>query len=319
MASRYPHDIPAYAGAGHSGYYNFPPSGALPTMMPAPRTSPAYTHSKPIPIPQTPKQHKTKRVMTDSYADHTMKKFADHAYNCASCYDPMTIHMEGGQLCHRGHKLARKVAKALYETAEEKYRVSNPSSRRLDGKAMIEVSIPRGCEVVRSLLKAMECGLKVRSSSDAVAATPVRSHFEDYPASDEQLYRSRPSHREQGSRARSRSAKRGTSTGPSNRRLLQQPVGVHERERRPYGASHSSNGSVDSGYDTAPGSPDVRRGSQYAEDMKRRQERPKSILKKTLSFEREHLLENEPSTPRSPKEKYVVFNIRGECLAPGFP
>ncbi|KAF3172816.1 hypothetical protein TWF751_005558 [Orbilia oligospora] len=241
-----------------------------------------------------------------------------------------------------GHKLARKVSKALYEEANDQYRRSKTTRRRADGWQSIEVDIPKGCEVVRALINAMERGLNINSrpegTTTSVPATPAtpttRTYFDDAmlaqyqrrpgPSSDEELYsRSRSRHREEPEvGVRSRSTKRSSSVGNAGRKPV--VIGIQERERRPYGGASSSNGSTDSGYDTAPGSPDnFRRGSQYAEDMKRRKERPKSILKKTVSFEREHLLERDPKTPRSPtkttnQEKYVFFNISGECLAPGF-
>ncbi|KAF3936769.1 hypothetical protein ABW19_dt0202867 [Dactylella cylindrospora] len=319
----YPRDIPAYAG--QSGYYYAHPTNSRAIMAASP---PNHYHELPTMMPQP--------AIPESYIHQTFRDFSAHAYRCGTCFDPLRVHLEGRQLCSKGHKLARKVSKALYEEANEKYRRSKSSRRRADGWQAIEVDIPKGCEVVRALLNAMERGLNINSRSEATPATPAtpvaRTHFDDAmfahyqkrsgPSSDEELYRSRSRHRDEADGHRSRSTKRSSSVGNAGRKPV--VIGIQERERRPYGGSHSSNGSIDSGYDTAPGSPDhFRRGSQYAEDMKRRKERPKSILKKSISFEREHLLEKDPQTPRSPtkgtnQEKYVFFNISGECLAPGY-
>ncbi|KAF3134776.1 hypothetical protein TWF569_010044 [Orbilia oligospora] len=338
----YPRDIPSWAGqqAQASYYYTASPASHMPpTSSPraltAPRSSPPmYDQVLPTMLPSP---------IPESYMHHTFRDFASHAYRCDVCYDPLRVHLEGRQLCSRGHKLARKVSKALYEEANDQYRRSKTTRRRADGWQSIEVDIPKGCEVVRALINAMERGLNINSrpegtTTSSVPATPAtpttRTYFDDAmlaqyqrrpgPSSDEELYsRSRSRHREEPEvGVRSRSTKRSSSVGNAGRKPV--VIGIQERERRPYGGASSSNGSTDSGYDTAPGSPDnFRRGSQYAEDMKRRKERPKSILKKTVSFEREHLLERDPKTPRSPtkttnQEKYVFFNISGECLAPGF-
>ncbi|KAF3921963.1 hypothetical protein ABW20_dc0103344 [Dactylellina cionopaga] len=330
----YPRDVPTWAGQS-SYYYTAPavshhvPLCSSPRALMAPRTSPSGLPTM-MPIPAIP----------ESYMHQTFRDFSAHAYKCNICYDPLRVHLEGRQLCTKGHKLARKVSKALYEEANEKYRLAKASRRRADGWQPIEVDIPKGCEVVRALITAMERGLNINSSrtEGTVPATPTtpttRTYFDDTmytqyqrrpgPSSDEELYsRSRSRHREEPEAGvRSRSTKRSSSVGNAGRKPV--VVGIQERERRPYGGSHSSHGSVDSGYDTAPGSPDLfRRGSQYADDMKRRKDRPKSILKKSISFEREHLLERDPQTPRSPtkgtnQEKYVFFNISGECLAPGY-
>ncbi|KAK6361481.1 hypothetical protein TWF730_005205 [Orbilia blumenaviensis] len=336
----YPRDIPAWAGQSQAAYYytappaSHVPLSSSPRALMAPRSSPsAYDHVLPSMMPHA--------TIPESYMHQTFRDFASHAYRCDVCYDPLRVHLEGRQLCHKGHKLAKKVSKALYEEANEKYRRSKSSRRRADGWQSIEVDIPKGCEVVRALINAMERGLNVNSRPESTIpapptpATPTsRAYFDDAlyaqyqrrpgPSSDEELYsRSRSRHREEPEAGvRSRSTKRSSSVGNAGRKPI--IVGIQERERRPYGGANSSNGSTDSGYDTAPGSPDnFRRGSQYAQDMKRRKEHPKSILKKSISFEREHLLEKEPKTPRSPtkpsnQEKYVVFNISGECLAPGF-
>jgi hypothetical protein len=325
-------EAPAYAG--HSNYYLANPSPTHVPLSSSPRAAMPMSRSPTLPtmMPQP--------AIPKSYIHQTFRDFASHAYKCSCCYDPLRVHLEGRQLCSKGHKLARKVSSALYEEANEKYRRSKYNQRRPDGWQSIEVDIPEGCEIVRALLVAINRGLKIHSSTEIVPATPVtptpRTHFDDNlydhyhrrpsPASDEEIYsRSRSRHREDKGRegTRSRSARRSSSANAVARKPV--VIGIQERERRPYGGgSHSSNNSVDSGYDTAPGSPDTfRRGSQYAEDLKRRKERPKSILKNSFPLEREHLLEREPKTPISPtkgtdQEKYVFFNIRGECLAPGY-
>ncbi|EPS41558.1 hypothetical protein H072_4531 [Dactylellina haptotyla CBS 200.50] len=333
----YPRDIPSWNSQSAAYYYGAPavpqhaPPASSPRAVVVPRNSPSRYEQLPTMMPQP-------AAIPKSYMHATFEKFSQHAYGCTTCYDPLRVHLERRQLCTEGHKLARKVSKALYEEANDKYRRSKATRRRADGWQPIEVDIPKGCEVVRALITAMERGLNINSRPEASAGpvtpvTPSPPTYYDHsayayqrrpgPSSDEELYsRSRSRHRDEPESGRSRSTKRSSSVGNAGRKPV--IVGIEERQRRPYGGSHSSNGSVDSGYDSTPGSPDhFRRGSQYAEDMKRRKERPKSILKKSISFEREHLLEKEPQTPHSPtkgtsQEKYVFFNISGECLAPGY-
>ncbi|EWC46906.1 hypothetical protein DRE_03918 [Drechslerella stenobrocha 248] len=319
MAS-YPRDAPTWSGQA-GGYYTYSaapvshvPLSSSPRMQTTPRSAPAYDQLA-VMMPR--------QTTLEAYMHKTFKDFADHAYTCDVCYDPLRVQMEGGRLCSRGNKLARKISKAFHEEANEKYHRVNSSRHHTAVWKSIGAEIPEGCEIVRPLINAMNRGLDISSRSDD-------SHHTYYqrrpgPSSDEELYsRSRSRHRDELETAgRSRSAKRSSSAGNAVRKPV--VIGIQERERRPYGGSHSSHGSTDSGYDTAPGSPDTfRRGSQYAQDIKRRKERPKSILKNPISFdEREHLLEKDPKAPRSPikgtsQEKCVFFKISGEHIPPGF-
>ena len=275
----------------------------------------------------------------ESYIHQTFYDFAGHANRCQECCDPLQAHLTGRQLCRRGHRYARRIATALY--AEAKYRQSRSSSKkRTDGWQSINVDIPRGCEVVRSLLVAMDRGLQIEDRATDVmspsgSAQELRSPIKPRSAVEPYYLHSFPmtqrvsqtSDEEAYTRSRviekvPRSSRRSQSSAPRQRRPV---VGIEERERRPYGQDNHSiitEGSNDSGYDSpsAPHSPDIRRGSQFAEDMKRRSmDRPKPILKKTKSFERHYRKSSldGPLATRTARHSGVGFNIDGEYLVPG--
>jgi len=185
------------------------------------------------------------------------------------------------------------------------------------------------------LLTALDFGLKIQPSSISTPSTPLspKNFSYDFRTSSDRLELptvggypmsprlSQTSDEEAYTRSRGverapKSLVRSQSAAPRPKKV----VGIKERERRPYGSSPDthSEGSNDSGYDTAPQSPDMRRGSQYAQDMARLQKaKPKPILKDSSSTDNS-TSSDMPRSPRASRHSGVGFNIDGQYFAPGF-
>lgn len=88
-----------------------------------------------------------------------MKKFAHHASHCAQCANPYEVHRSGSTLCARGHRKALDVAQYVYNKSGQAYSLVDKDSS--GGTQQVRIEIPAGCEAVRSLLKAMERGLRL--------------------------------------------------------------------------------------------------------------------------------------------------------------
>ncbi|KAL8668410.1 MAG: hypothetical protein Q9168_006961 [Polycauliona sp. 1 TL-2023] len=88
---------------------------------------------------------------------YVMKAFARHASHCSSCARPYEVHRNGGTLCSKGHQRALDVAQYIYNKGGQSFSLSDR-----DGNHCVQVEIPANCEAVRSLLKAMERGLRLR-------------------------------------------------------------------------------------------------------------------------------------------------------------
>ncbi|KAL9600257.1 MAG: hypothetical protein Q9219_003301 [cf. Caloplaca sp. 3 TL-2023] len=101
---------------------------------------------------------------------YVMKAFARHASHCSTCARPYEVHRHGGTLCSKGHQRALDVAQYIYNQGGQSF-----SAIERDGDNGIQVEIPADCEAVRSLLKAMERGLRLRRKVQPV------SYDETYP------------------------------------------------------------------------------------------------------------------------------------------
>ncbi|MCJ1325049.1 hypothetical protein MMC10_001711 [Thelotrema lepadinum] len=95
---------------------------------------------------------------------YVLKAFSRHAKKCSSCYDPFRVYREGGTLCPKGHQRALDVAQYVYNKGGVAYSV-------VDGEKSqrVQIEIPSECEAVRSLLKAMERGLRVMKRAPTVS------------------------------------------------------------------------------------------------------------------------------------------------------
>ncbi|KAI4235737.1 MAG: hypothetical protein LQ352_008067 [Teloschistes flavicans] len=115
---------------------------------------------------------------------YVMKAFARHASHCSACARPYEVHRNGGTLCPKGHQRALDVAQYIYNKGGQSFSVIDR-----DGNQRVQVEIPMNCEAVRSLLKAMERGLRLRrkvpsTSYDRTYQIPPRKlpshHSSDY-------------------------------------------------------------------------------------------------------------------------------------------
>ncbi|KAL8867712.1 MAG: hypothetical protein Q9174_005483, partial [Haloplaca sp. 1 TL-2023] len=110
---------------------------------------------------------------------YVMKAFARHAGHCQSCARPYEVHRNGGTLCSKGHQRALDVAQYIYNKGGQCFSLLDR-----DGNNRVQVEIPANCEAVRSLLKAMERGLRLRrkvqkTSYDRTYDIPPRRHAHD--------------------------------------------------------------------------------------------------------------------------------------------
>ena len=113
---------------------------------------------------------------------YVMRAFARHASHCPACAQPYEVHRQGGTLCSKGHQRALDVAQYIYSKGGQSF-----SAIDGDGNNRVHVEIPANCEAVRSLLKAMERGLRLRrevqpSSFDETYPIPPRKLPSDYPS-----------------------------------------------------------------------------------------------------------------------------------------
>ncbi|MCJ1309821.1 hypothetical protein MMC25_003482 [Agyrium rufum] len=99
---------------------------------------------------------------------HVMKSFARHASKCSECADPYETYMSGQSLCAQGHKRAIAVAEYVYNRSGKPYSVVDRERNQT-----VQIEIPAGCEPVRSLLRAMERGLRLgsRTTSESLDRT----------------------------------------------------------------------------------------------------------------------------------------------------
>ena len=116
---------------------------------------------------------------------YVMKAFARHASHCKSCNDPYIVHRTGGTLCPKGHQRALDVAQYVYSKGGKAYSLVDR-----EGNQRVQIEIPTGCEPVRSLLKAMERGLRIMKSA------PLVSHDRTYYIPPRPVSERRPSTKE---------------------------------------------------------------------------------------------------------------------------
>ena len=107
-----------------------------------------------------------------------MRAFASHASHCSRCADPYRTHLEGGTLCDRGHALAHDITQYIYSKAGLPFSVTD---RERTGDR-VQIEVPPGYDAVRSLLKAMDRGLRIRGKNEARgpvarAATAERHYY----------------------------------------------------------------------------------------------------------------------------------------------
>lgn len=112
---------------------------------------------------------------------YVMHAFSRHASRCNSCHDPFQVYKTGGTLCPKGHQRALDVAQYVYSKGGLAF-----SSIDRERNQRTQIEIPAGCEPVRSLLKAMDRGLRVMkrapsTSYDKTYYVPARPVTEIRP------------------------------------------------------------------------------------------------------------------------------------------
>ncbi|MCJ1477768.1 hypothetical protein MMC13_006441 [Lambiella insularis] len=95
---------------------------------------------------------------------YVMKAFARHASHCSTCTNPYQVHLRGGTLCPKGHQRALDVAQYVYNKGGQAYSVVDR-----EGHQRVQIEIPVGCDSVRSLLRAMERGLRIMRGAPSVS------------------------------------------------------------------------------------------------------------------------------------------------------
>ncbi|MCJ1375948.1 hypothetical protein MMC20_007186 [Loxospora ochrophaea] len=100
---------------------------------------------------------------------YVMKAFARHASHCSTCAHPYEVHRRGDTLCDKGHQRAVDVAKYVYNKGGKAYSEVDRENRK-----QVQIEIPRNCEPVRELLRAMERGLSLTRQ------TPQPSYDDTY-------------------------------------------------------------------------------------------------------------------------------------------
>lgn len=101
---------------------------------------------------------------------YVMRAFSRHASHCDYCADPYHVHRTGGTLCSKGHRRAIDVAQYIYNKRGQAYSVVDR-----EGSQRVQIEIPRKCDAVRGLLKAMERGLQLRQQ--APVASKDRTYY----------------------------------------------------------------------------------------------------------------------------------------------
>jgi len=102
-----------------------------------------------------------------------MRAFASHASHCSRCADPYRTHLEGGTLCDRGHALAHDITQYIYSKAGLPFSVTD---RERTGDR-VQIEVPPGYDAVRSLLKAMDRGLRIRGTNEAKEPAVSQRHY----------------------------------------------------------------------------------------------------------------------------------------------
>ena len=86
-----------------------------------------------------------------------MKQFANHAAYCSACAYPYDTYMRGGQLCQYGHGYAKDVAQYIYSKSGRAFSTVD----RQEDDARVQIEIPRDCDVIYDLLKAVDKGMRL--------------------------------------------------------------------------------------------------------------------------------------------------------------
>ena len=88
--------------------------------------------------------------------------FSAHAGYCWRCSDPYGMLVSGGTLCGIGHAYAWDVTRILYYSDGRFFFVSDSN---------MLISLPKGCDTIRGLFKAIGRGLKIEQNTLIISRT----------------------------------------------------------------------------------------------------------------------------------------------------
>jgi hypothetical protein len=112
--------------------------------------------------------HRTLSTLRQPTSDelHAITAFTHHASHCDTCCDPLALLLSGDSLCRRGNRHARELVRHLYCRKNKIYSVFEEGNADTISRqsCRIQVSIPRGCDAVIELLRAVEGGLRIKKS-----------------------------------------------------------------------------------------------------------------------------------------------------------
>lgn len=95
--------------------------------------------------------------------------FENHARQCPQCYQPAEVYRRGETLCDAGRGLAHDVAYHVFHKDGDVY------STKKDDSKLVRVEIPHDYKQLRSLLKAMDRGIRTHRT------VPIVSYDRSYP------------------------------------------------------------------------------------------------------------------------------------------
>ncbi|KAK4946907.1 hypothetical protein LTR10_014049 [Elasticomyces elasticus] len=109
-----------------------------------------------------------RRPRDDEYS--VMTYYARHADRCNICANPYTAFKQDLPLCDRGYKYARDVAKYIYAKGGKPFSIIDKQNGD-----RVQIEVPADCQVINSLVKAFDHGLKVNSAPKPILVNPKPS------------------------------------------------------------------------------------------------------------------------------------------------
>lgn len=95
-----------------------------------------------------------------------INNFAHHASHCSTCAHPLDVLLLRENLCRRGNKHARELARHLYSRNGKVYSIFEEGNGPTVAyeSCRVRVTMPRGCEAVSDVLRAIEGGMRIKKS-----------------------------------------------------------------------------------------------------------------------------------------------------------
>ncbi|KAI1610357.1 hypothetical protein EDD36DRAFT_323245 [Exophiala viscosa] len=106
-----------------------------------------------------------RRPRDDEYS--VMSYYARHADKCIICANPYDAFKQDISLCDRGYKYARDVAQYIYAKGGKPFSIID----KKNGDPS-QVEVPADCQVINSLVKAFDRGMKVNNAPKPILVVP---------------------------------------------------------------------------------------------------------------------------------------------------